>query len=274
MKQLLFGTAGIPLSTKPSNLLNGIKRVYELELDCMELEFVRGVYLKKDETPIVREFAKEYKVALTSHAPFFINLNSPEQDKLQASIKRIVDSACITNLCNGRSVIFHAGFYLTNTKEETFNNINKNLSIIRQKLEKEGNNILLRPELTGKRSQFGDLDEIIELAKQIPYVLPCIDFSHYHARYNGKGSYKEFSYVLEKLAKELGENILENMHIHVSGIEYTAKGERKHLNLKESDFPYSDFIKALKDYNIKGILICESPNIEEDAVFLKRLFYK
>ena len=273
MLKLLFGTAGIPLSTKPSNLLNGIKRVNELELDGMEIEFVRGIYLKHNQAPIVKEVAKDYNVVLTAHAPFFINLNSQEEEKLHASMKRIIDSARITNICNGISVIFHAGFYLQSTRENTFNNIKRNLLLIHETLERENNNILLRPELTGKDSQFGNLDEIIELSKEIPRLLPCIDFAHYHARYNGKGSYKEFSYILEKLAKELGGDILENMHIHVSGVQYTFKGERKHLNLKQSDFPYNDFIKVLKDYNVKGVVICESPNIEDDAVFLKDLFY-
>ena len=274
MENLLFGTAGIPIDTEPHNLLNGIRRVNTLELDCMELEFVRSIYLKKSATDEVKAFALEQNVLLTCHAPFFINLNSPEEKKVLASMIRIIDSADITNLCGGISAVFHPGFYLQSTKEEALQKIIYNLSLIREDLDRRGNPITLRPEITGKESQFGDIDEVIELSKHIKGVLPCIDFAHYHARYNGIGSYKEFSLLLEKMAKALGDDILKNMHIHVSGIEYTAKGERRHLNLRESDFPYNDFIKVLQDYKVAGVIICESPNIEEDAIFLKNLYYK
>jgi deoxyribonuclease-4 len=62
------------------------------------------------------------------------------------------------------------------------------------------------------------------------------------------------------------------MHIHVSGIAYGGKGEIKHLNLKESDFQYTELLKALKDYDVKGIVICESPNLEEDALLLQATY--
>ena len=62
---------------------------------------------------------------------------------------------------------------------------------------------------------------------------------------------------------------INNFHGHVAGIEYGSKGEKKHLIFEESDFNYKDLLKAMKKFNIKGALVCESPNIEIDTKILK-----
>ena len=32
---------------------------------------------------------------------------------------------------------------------------------------------------------------------------------------------------------------------------------------------YKDLMKAMKEFNVKGALVCESPNIEDDCKLLK-----
>ena len=132
----------------------------------------------------------------------------------------------------------------------------------------------IRPETTGKATQWGDLEEIVNLSKEIDRVLPCVDFSHLHARYAGEyNTYDEFCKIFDFIGKELGQKALDNFHAHLAGIEYTRKGERKHLNLEESDMNYKDLMRAMKKFDIKGAIVCESPNIEEDAMLLKK-YYK
>ena len=275
MKELLFGTAGIPISSRGSGTAEGIAAVKKLGLDAMELEFVRSVNITKEKAPEVKESAEENKIVLTCHAPYYINLNSLERVKLKASIYRILRSARIANLCGAWSVAFHAGFYQKSTKEEAFNRVKNSLKKIIQKLKNDGNRIWIRPETTGKESQFGNLDEILSLSCEFNNVMPCIDFAHFHARTNGKyNSYKEFCSILESIEKKLGKKGLENMHMHITGIDYGEKGEKRHLNLKESDLKYRDLIKALKDFKVKGVAISESPNIEGDALLVKSIYNK
>ncbi len=64
------------------------------------------------------------------------------------------------------------------------------------------------------------------------------------------------------------------MHIHLSGIHYSEKGERNHLPFEESDFNYIACLKAFKDFNINGCIICESPILEKDALLLKNSYYE
>jgi len=274
MDKLRFGTAGIPITTPKPNTINGIKYVRKLNLESMELEFVRNINITEEKAPEVKETAEKNNVVLTCHAPYFINLNSLEKPKIHASINRIVKSAKIANLCGSYSVTFHAGFYMGIKAEKTYKTIKKYLAEIIKKLKHEGNNIWIRPETTGKASQFGTVEEILKLSTELDNVMPCIDFSHLHARTGKINTYNEFADVLAKVEKSLGKNGLSNMHIHVSGIEYTEKGERRHLILEESDMNYQDLMKSFKDFKIKGVVTCESPNIEEDALLMKRAYEK
>jgi len=126
-KDLLFGTAGIPRSTKGTGSVSGIKRIRELGLDCMELEFVQGVRMSEKGAKNVLEAANNEEVALSVHAPYYINLNSCEEEKLKASLERIYDAAKIGNLCGAESIVLHAGFYQKSTKKHTFESISKAL---------------------------------------------------------------------------------------------------------------------------------------------------
>ena len=121
----------------------------------------------------------------------------------------------------------------------------------------------------GKISQFGSIDELLGLSVELNGVAPCIDFAHWHARTGKNNSYNEFTGILSRIEKRLGRNGLDNMHIHVAGIAYGSRGELKHLNLQDSDFKYRELLRALVDFKVGGILICESPNLEGDALLLQ-----
>ena len=273
MNRLLFGTAGIPITTNNPSTVNGIKRVKELGLSCMELEFVRNINISKEKAPEVKETAKREDVVLTCHAPYYINLNSEDKNKIEASKRFILSSARISYLCGAWSVCFHPGFYMKVQQEIAYNNVKKELKEIVKTLKDEGIQIWVRPELTGKGTQFGDLNEVLNLSSEVEMVMPCIDFAHIHARfYKRYNTFEEFSYVLEQVEKKLGNDGLKSMHIHLSGIEYSVKGERNHLNLKQSDMNYKDLVKAWKTFKIRGVVISESPNIEMDALLLKKTY--
>lgn len=266
MDKLYFLTAGVPLRAGTKGYQRGFEIHDEMGLDGLELEFVHGVRISDKS----REAVKESGKIITAHAPFYVNLNAREEDKVEASVQRIIETAQTANELGGYSITFHAGFYLGQDKELVFDKIKAQTKIITDTLALDNNKIWIRPETTGKATQWGDLEEIINLSKEFETVLPCVDFSHLHARYNGiSNTYDEFSAIFEKIGHELGQVALDNFHAHIAGIEYSAKGEKKHLNLEESDFNYKDLLKAFKAFNVKGAIVCESPNIEDDAKLLK-----
>jgi len=269
MDKLNFLTAGVPLKAGAKGYGAGFEIIDNMGLDGLELEFVRGVRISDTSREIVGNANK----VITAHAPFYVNLNAREEDKVEASIQRIIETAETAYSLGGFSITFHAGFYLGMDSESVYQQIRKGIEIITGELKKVNNNIWIRPETTGKATQWGDLEEIVRLSKEFETVLPCVDFSHLHARYNGiSNTYDEFAKIFETIGNELGQVALDNFHAHIAGIEYGAKGEKKHLNLEESDFNYKDLLKAFKDFNVKGAIVCESPNIEDDAKLMKDFY--
>ena len=264
-----IGTAGVPLGSPERDTNSGIRYVKKLGLDALEIEFVRNIYLDKKAAQEVGKTANESNVKLSIHAPYYINLNSDEKEKIEASKKRILESARIGLEAGVRIVVFHPGFYgKTSTKEETLANIMKQMAEIRETLDKEGNDIILGPETTGKVSQFGTLDELIEIAKNIKGVLPAVDFGHMHARFNGGlKSKQDFQNVFDKFRN----NFKQPMHIHMTGIKYSQKGELEHLEIDSNEPDYRHFAEILKEGRIDATVISESPNIEADALKLKRM---
>jgi deoxyribonuclease-4 len=120
------------------------------------------------------------------------------------------------------------------------------------------------------------LTDTLAMAKEIKNVAPCLDFAHLHAR-PGDGSwnsYDEWCRVLEDYGNTLGADALKNLSCHLSGIEYTEKGEANHLPMKESDFALEDLFKALWKFGAGGRILCESPIMEEDALYFKETWMK
>ena len=266
--KLNFITAGMPLRTGKGSYPQAFDVLKEMALDGMELEFVHGVRMSDANRDYVKEQSNNF--VITAHGPFYINLNSKEEEKIDASVQRIIDTAAVAHEAGAFSITYHAAFYMGKNKEEVFNQVKTQTKRIIDILENENINVWIRPETTGKATQWGDIDEIINLSKEFEQVLPCVDFSHLHARSVGEfNTYDEFSRVLEKMGKEIGQYALDNFHGHLAGIEYTSKGEKQHLNLENSDMNYKDLIKAMKTFNVKGALVCESPNIEDDCKLLK-----
>ena len=269
-ERLLFGTAGVPNSTaKKNNPVEGVKRIHELGLDCMQLEFAHGVRMKEEVSSALRKVSYELNIPLTSHGPYYINLNAREQDKIDSSVERIIQTAKISDLCGAESMTFHAAFYMKDSPYDVFDLVEKSLNVIEERLSRLDIEIELRPELTGKTSQFGSLEELISLAKSVNACKPCMDFSHLYARTGKYNSYEEFIHVIQQIKAEIAPDAHKNMHIHISGISSNSKGDLKHLNLSQSKFNWKDLFRALKDEECCGYVICNSPNLEVDAKMMK-----
>lgn len=248
-----------PAGSEGRGNLKGVGKVAELGLDCMEIEFTYGVRMSLDSAKAIGELAKRRGVVLSVHAPYYINLASDEKEKVQASKKRILDSCERGHLLGARNIVFHAGFYQKKSAERTYALIKDAIQELQDDITKNKWAVSLCPELTGKPSQFGSLEELLALRKETGCGL-TVDFAHLYARQQGKIDY---SAVLKKLPQKF--------HAHFSGIEYTGKGEKKHLR------PTREFFKPLAETLIQNTLdislICESPKPYEDAAMMKKMIH-
>ncbi|MGZ5477966.1 MAG: TIM barrel protein [Candidatus Aminicenantales bacterium] len=271
-KGLLFGTAGVPFSAAEDSSLAGIDRIKGLGLDGLEIEFVNGVKMGFDTAAKVREKAQKTGVRLSVHAPYHINFNSENPGIRLQSQERLLKTARVGAACGAVSAVFHAAFYGQDSAETTYAAVKRELAAVQSIVRSERLAITLRVETMGKRSQFGSLDEVLALCRDIDGLQPCLDFSHLYAREGKVNSYLDFERVLNKVARKLGPRALRNAHIHIAGIQFGDKGEIRHLNLEETEFRYDEWLEVLRDLGVEGLIICESPNLEGDAVMLKKLY--
>lgn len=271
MDKLLFGISGLPAGdgSRRLNYATGIHYLKSVGLDAMELLFVRSVNVTDHNKDAILEAKKKEGFYLSAHASYYINLNSNDNSKQIQSVIRIIDAMEALTKVEGRSLVLHPGYYGNDSKETAYSVIKSNLV----KLPDCG--VDYRLETTGKGSQFGTLEELVSLCKELPFCKLCIDFSHIHARSNGGlKNYGDFAGILEYVLDNLGRAALENLHIHIGGIKYGQKGEKNHLPLTESDFNFRECLRALKDFGVRGCIIAEGPWLERDALLLKDTYEK
>ncbi len=200
---MLFGPAGIPLSSTEGGTVDGIRTVKKLGLGAMELEFVRGVYLSKKHSSEARKEAKNLNISLSCHAPYWINCCAKEKIKLKRTIRNLLDTARAAHASGAHIIVFHPGYYMGRPASACAKLVKATLQTTLEKMhEAKIHDVFLGPELAGKVSQFGSLDEIIALSKELPQTKPVIDFAHYHARNNGLVKGKEdYEVIFKKLEK-------------------------------------------------------------------------
>ncbi len=272
----IFGTVGSPLSTpkKPGGTPGGILRLRELNLDTLEMAWVQSVRVSDETCATIKATATTAKLALSVHAPYYINLNAQTKELWLAGRERLLAAARAGYKAGATDIIFHPGSYMKDEPAAANKIAVQRLTEVAAQLKAEGVDVILRPETMGKSAMLGTLEETIAWSREIEGVLPCIDFAHLHAR-AGDGSfnsYQEFSAALKLVKDGLGKRGLQSLHIHLSGIEYGPKGEKKHLSLKEADLKYKDLFRALIDAKAGGRIMCESPLMEEDALVMQKTY--
>ena len=237
--------------------VEGVKKVARMGLDCMEVEFTYGVRMSVDDARKVGALAQEKGIILSVHAPYYINLASDDKAKIIASKKRILDSCERAHALGAQNVVFHAGFYQKKSAEQTYDLVYKGISEIQKIIKARKWKVRLCPEITGKPSQFGSIEEIKRLMKDTGCAI-TVDFSHLYARQQGVIDYAR---VLGKLPKKF--------HAHFSGIEYGEKGERKHVVTQKKFF--EPLARELVKRKLDITLINESPQPYKDAAMMKRV---
>lgn len=261
------GQAGIPLSCKGRTNKDGLvytKKI--LDLNAMEVQFVRGLYVMEDEeAQFMKDYAKENDVELHVHAPYYINLGGSGEE-LDRSFEKILFSARLAVKMGAKTVVTHSGYYGEQSERKTMKRITKNAKKIVGMFKKEKIKVKLGIETMGKQKVFGSLDEIIEICSNVKGVIPVIGLGHIHARTNGGLKKREdFEEVFQKL-KPLR---LKHYLIHVTGVLYENGNEYYHIPIKKGDMPLAPVIDIILDKNYDVTFISESPLLEHDAVYIR-----
>lgn len=275
---MIFGTAGIPLSCPERDSREGIAFVRKLGLDAFEFEFVHSARMSQEKAEACGNAAKENKVTLSAHAPYYINLCSVEPETVAASKVRILDTLQIMQNAGGGRVVVHTGYYGKLDKKIAYEMAKENyLDVLDSMKEKKITLPVLAPEITGKPSAFGSLEELYGLASEIGFgrFKPTIDFAHLHARANGVlNTKKDFDRIFETVVGLVGKAGTAQLHCHFAGIQYSIKGEVRHLTIDAKSPDFSLLAQSLVENSCSGTIISESPNIEKDALEMQKEYEK
>jgi len=268
-----FGTVGAPISIpkKPGGSVGAVLHTHTLGMGAFELGWVRSVRVSEKTCSEIKAAGEESDVLLSVHAPYFFNLNGTDEE-WPKSRQRLMDAAHYGNLAGATEIIFHPGSYFNQPPAEVLKIAIPRLAGCAEELRAAGNPVTLRPETMGKSAMLGSLEDTLEMSRAIDGVLPCLDFAHLHAR-PGDGSmntYDEWAKALEAYGNTLGQDALQNLSTHLSGIEYGEKGEKNHLPIEESDLDLDALLRALMDFNCAGRILIEGPPMEQDALLIQK----
>jgi deoxyribonuclease-4 len=259
MLKIKLGPAGSP----KKSTIEGIEFVKKVGLQALEVEYVRGVHMSLELAKQVGELAKKLNIKLSVHAPYFINLSSKEKKKIEESKKRIFMSCERAGLMGAKVVVFHPGYYMEQDKKQVFSMIKDACDdLVKEMHEKNIKNVNLALETSGKVNSFGTIQEIINICKHNKRCIPCIDFAHIYAYNKGKIDYSDV-FDLFKILK------LEHYHCHFSGIQFSEKGERNHINMSKPDF--NELAREILKRKLNITIISESPITYLDSLKQKKI---
>lgn len=275
-----FGPAG----NSDSFYAQGHKHSFEapawlrgMGLSAYEYSFGRGVRLTDETAALIAAEARAHDIAVSVHAPYFINLSNPDPEKREASFRYILDSARMVDALGGDRAVVHVGAVMKMERAEALKNCRNGLREAYARLDDAGlAHIHLCPETMGKYSQIGDLQETLDFCLLDERLIPCLDFAHLHAlAQGGLRDMADFEKILDTAEKTLGPARARRMHVHFSTIEFTAAGEKQHHTFSEPAFGprFECLAPLLKARGYAPRIICECKGtMAEDAAEMARIF--
>lgn len=274
-----FGPAGNAESFPYKSSVDAPRWLNELGLDCYEYQCGKGVRVKEDTAVALGRQAQEHGVALSLHAPYFINLANPDPESQEKTIGYITSSCLVADQMGATRVVIHSGALMKRTREEAMNIALPFLKEIVAVCQDQGfGHITLCPETMGKINQLGDLDEVLRLCQVHESLIPCVDFGHLYARSLGKDEGAEaVERMLSRMESELGTDRASRFHSHFSHIEFTPNGGEKCHRTFDDDGGYGPawepLAQAVAQRGWSPTFICESAGTQaEDALTMKRIY--
>lgn len=225
------------------------------------------------ELVLVGNLAKNLDIALSIHAPYYVDFveNGPLTEKCIENIKY---SAIFADQFGGSIVVTHVGFYGTLPKEDAYSRIKSNFESLLQWWKELKIKPRLGIETSGRQELFGSLDDVIRLCSDMnsPLVIPVLNFAHLHARGNGLFKKKDdFQFAIDTVIKYIPEK---NLYVNFSGVDYENGNELRLTPIKKGDMKFESLADTLLDNAYDATIICSSPLLEHDAMYMKMVFEK
>ncbi|MGE4276127.1 MAG: TIM barrel protein [Lawsonibacter sp.] len=276
-----FGPAGNSdsFSKAHKSSLAAPQWVADFGLDCYEYQCGKGLRVREETARAVGQNARAAGIALSIHAPYFINLANPDEDARKKTIGYITGTCLLAEQMGAGRIVIHSGALMKRTRREAQAIAMNSLKQVIAACDDQGfGHISLCPETMGKINQLGNLDEVLELCTLDERLVPCIDFGHLYARSQGTDNGPEaFGRMLDRMEAVLGAYRASTFHSHFSHIEFTMNGgEKRHRTFEHDDGYGPDWAPLAAEIARRGwspTVICESAGTQaEDALVMKQTY--
>lgn len=247
----------------------------EVGLDAYEYEAGNGIAAGEAALREIGEAARENGILMSLHTPYFISLSGVEIEKRLKSIDYIEKSLWAADLLGADTIVIHCGSAAKISREE---GMRLSADTLYKTLEKLGDtSIAFGIETMGKQNQLGTLEEVIELCKMDARLSPVVDFGHLNARDCG-GVFvtpDDYRRVFDKIGESLGDGKARYLHCHFSKIEWTDKGEKKHLTFADTTYgpDFEPLMEAIVRENLCPRIISESAGTQSDDALAMKHYY-
>lgn len=280
MKPILFGPSGNSEAFYEAGLKHTYQEgawLHDLGLNAFEYSFGRGTALKEDTGRKIAQEMAAHDIAVSVHAPYFINLAVADEERREKNIRYFLETAKGARLLGAQRVVFHPGAVTRMTRREAAGLAQPFLKEILDILDENGyGGLTFCPETMGKINQFGDLQEVIELCNLDERLIPTIDFGHLHSR--GLGcirSQEDYASILDALENGIGRERANVIHVHFSRMEYTKMGEKRHHTFADIQFgPEPDpLMELFAKRRMRPTVLSESAGTQAlDALAMKQAY--
>ena len=252
--------------------------VKDMGLSCFEYSFGRGVNLSDERAISIGKAFFDAGVEISVHAPYYINLANPEQENAEKSFNYILQSAQKVNLMGGKRVVFHPASQGKMKREQAVALTIERLKTLKDIIYENGlDHLIYCPETMGKLGQIGTIEEVTEFCKIDKIYTPAVDFGHINAREFGSlKTEQDYLDRLNYMIDNLGYERMKHFHIHFSKIEYSAKGEVRHLTFEDDHYgqDYEPMLNAIKKLKLEPFIVCESAGTQDiDALKMQKAYY-
>lgn len=246
-------------------------------LTAWEYSFGRGVTLAEETAAKIGAEAAACGLALSVHAPYYINLANPDPEKRETSLRYIIKSAQMARLMGGDRVVVHVGAVMKAERREALLRAAEGLREALRRLDELGlGGVAICPETMGRPGQIGDLAETLAFCRMDERLIPCLDFAHIHALGGGcLNGPADFERVLDEMEEKLGAARARRIHVHFSTIEFGQAGEKRHRTFADEGFgPRFEHLAPLfkaRAYDARVICECRG-TMAEDALAMARVY--
>lgn len=277
--EIKFGPAGNAQSFADAGFkatVDAPRWLHEMGLNAYEYQCGRGVNIGEETARKIAAQAALHDIAMSLHAPYYINLSNRDEDRVQKNIGYVLASCQAATWLGADRIVVHTGGVGKQSRTKAFENTKENVRDILNAVEQAGYTTTICLETMGKQSVIGSAEEIFELVALDDRLLPCIDFGHLNARTCGKCSTEdEFAQVLDLMENTIGTERARVFHSHFSHIEYGPKGEVRHLTFADEQYgpDFSPLAKLIAQRGWTPRFICESAGTQaEDAKQMMEMY--